>query len=44
MAEKGIGPFPGPMEKREKNGEFPPCHQEEPSLFTSDNSTGKKVN
>lgn len=41
MAEKGIGPFPGPTEKREKNGELPPCHQEEHSLFTYDTSAGK---
>ncbi|GAA6110374.1 uncharacterized [Tachysurus ichikawai] len=41
MAKKG--PFPEPMEKREKNCEFPPCHQEEPSLFTSDTSAEAQV-
>lgn len=41
MAKKG--PFPEPMEKREKNCEFPPCHQEEPSLFTSDTSAEGKL-
>lgn len=38
MAEKGIGS----TENGKKNDEFPPCHQMEHSLFTSDNTAGEK--